>query len=97
MASKKEFKKDVNFLTNEILMRGMIHLEFFGEKNSNQVFEIMNDAVTKRNDYISRINYRLKDKSAKEVKSHFKLIYDDLLKSTHGLLEKIDSLDIEIN
>lgn len=96
MASKKEFKKDVNFLTNEIVMRGMIHLEFFGDKNSEQVFEIMNTAVDSRNDYISRINDRLSGKNAKEVKSHFKLIYDDLLRSTHDLLERIDNLDIEV-
>ncbi|NOU60879.1 hypothetical protein [Marinifilum caeruleilacunae] len=96
MASKKEFKKDVNFLTNEIVMRGMIHLEFFGEKNSEQIFEIMNKAVESRNDYISRINDRLSGKNAKEVKAHFKLIYDDLLKSTHNLLEEIDGLDITV-
>ena len=96
MASKKEFKKDVNFLTNEIVMRGMVHLEFFGEKNSEKVFEIMNDAVHSRNKYIARINQRLKDKNPQEIKAHFRSIYDDLLKSTHDLLEKIDGLDIEI-
>ncbi|MDQ2180054.1 hypothetical protein [Marinifilum sp. D714] len=96
MASKKEFKKDVNFLTNEIVMRGMIHLEFFGDKNSDQIFEIMNSAVSSRNDYIARINDRLTGKNAKEIKAHFKSIYDDLLKSTHDLLEKIDGLDIQV-
>jgi hypothetical protein len=96
MASKKEFKKDVNFLTNEIVMRGMVHLEFFGEKNSDQIFEIMNEAVNSRNEYIARINNRLKGKNKKEVKEHFKSIYDDLFKSTHDLLQKIDDLDITI-
>ncbi|MPQ47642.1 hypothetical protein GCQ56_11575 [Marinifilum sp. N1E240] len=96
MASKREFKKDVNFLTNEILMRGMIHLEFFGKKNSESVFEIMNEAVISRNNYISRINQNVNPKNTKEVKAHFKLIYDDLLNSTHDLLGKIDQLDIPV-
>lgn len=96
MASKREFKKDVNFLTNEILMRGMIHLEFFGSKNSEKVYSIMNEAAESRNGFISRINQKLKDKSPKEVKSHFKLIYDDLLKSTHDLLGEIDGIDIGV-
>jgi len=96
MASKREFKKDVNFLTNEILMRGMIHLEFFGKQNSETVFEIMNEAVVSRNNYVSRINQNVNAKTPKEVKSHFKLIYDDLLNSTHDLLGKIDQLDIPV-
>ncbi len=96
MASKKEFKKDVNFLTNEILMRGMIHLEFFGEENRADIFAIINDAVAARNDYIQRINQRQTNKSKKEVRIHFRAIYDDLLQSTHSLLERIDQLDIPI-
>ncbi|RUT78257.1 hypothetical protein [Ancylomarina longa] len=96
MASKREFKKDVNFLTNEILMRGMIYLEFFGSKNSDSVYQIMSDAAIARNNYISRINSKLSDKTAKEVKSHFKSIYDDLYKSTHDLLDRVDDLDMAV-
>ncbi len=96
MASKKEFKKDVNFLTNEILMRGMIHLEFFGEDNRADVFAIINDAIAARNDYIQRINQRQTQKTKKEIQTHYRAIYDDLLQSTHNLLERIDQLDIPI-
>ncbi len=96
MASKRELKKDVNFLTNEILMRGMIHLEFFGEENKDDIFAIINDAVAVRNDYIQRINQRQTNKSKAEVKTHYRAIYDDLLQSTHNLLERIDKLDISI-
>ncbi|MCZ4693908.1 hypothetical protein DWB61_03635 [Ancylomarina euxinus] len=93
MASRRNFKKDVNFLTNEIFMRSIIHLEFFGKRNSDEVYNIMNEAADARNNYIARINQKV-DKKA-DIKSHFKLIYDDLLKSTHELLEKIDNLDID--
>ncbi|WP_372640246.1 hypothetical protein [Ancylomarina sp.] len=93
MASRRDFKKDVNFLTNEIFMRSIIHLEFFGKRNSDEVYNIMNEAADARNNYVARINQKI-DKKA-DIKPHFKLIYDDLLKSTHDLLEKIDNLDIE--
>lgn len=96
MASKKEFKKDVNFLTNEIVMRGMIHLEFFGRENAQEVYEIMNEAVAARNQYIIRINKRFKKKSGESVKKHFKALYDDLLNSTHDLLQKVDQLKIPV-
>jgi hypothetical protein len=96
MASKKEFKKDVNFLTNEIVMRGIIHLEFFGRDNAQEVYEIMNEAVKVRNDYIVRINQRFKKKVGNNVKNHFKSLYDDLLSSTHDLLQKIDELKIPV-
>lgn len=96
MASRRNFKKDINFLTNEILTRGIIHLNFFGRENSNDVYEIMNEAASSRNNYIARVNKKLNDKSAKEIKSYYKSIYDDLLNSTHELLGKIDNLDIGI-
>jgi len=93
MASRRDFKKDVNFLTNEIFMRSIIHLEFFGKRNADDVYSIMNEAADSRNNYIARINQKL-DKKA-DIKPHFKLIYDDLLKSTHDLLDRIDNLDID--
>ena len=93
MASRRDFKKDVNFLTNEILMRSIIHLEFFGKRNADDVYSIMNEAADARNNYIARINQKV-DKKA-DIKPHFKLVYDDLLNSTHDLLEKIDNLDID--
>ena len=93
MASRRDFKKDVNFLTNEIFMRSIIHLEFFGKRNADNVYSIMNEAADTRNNYIARINQKVDNKA--DVKPHFKAIYDDLLKSTHDLLEKIDNLDIE--
>lgn len=96
MASRRNFKKDINFLTNEILTRGIIHLNFFGRENSKDVYEIMNEAASSRNNYIARVNQKLNDKSAKEIKSYYKSIYDDLLNSTHELLGKIDNLDIGI-
>lgn len=93
MTSRRNFKKDVNFLTNEIFMRGMIHLEFFGKRNADEVYSIMNEAAEVRNDYIARINQKIETKAG--IKPHFKAIYDDLLNTTHNLLEKIDNLDIE--
>ncbi len=93
MTSRRDFKKDVNFLTNEIFMRSIIHLEFFGKRNADEVYSIMNEAADSRNNYVARINQKI-DKKA-DIKPHFKTIYDDLLNSTHELLEKIDNLDID--
>ena len=93
MASRRDFKKDVNFLTNEIFMRSVIHIEFFGKRNADEVYSIMNEAADARNNYIARINQKLENKT--ETKTHYKAIYDELLDSTYNLLEKIDNLDIE--
>lgn len=96
MGSRRNFKKDINFLTNEILTRGIIHLNFFGRENSKEVYEIMNEAAASRNNYIARLNQNLTGKTSKEIKDFHKVIYDDLLNSTHDLLGKIDNLDIGI-
>ncbi|WP_372753936.1 hypothetical protein [Labilibaculum sp.] len=93
MASRRNFKKDINFLTNEILMRGMIHLNFFDRTKSEEVYVLMNEAAAARNNYIARVNEKLSGKTANEIKSHYKSIYDDLLNSTHKLLGEIDQLE----
>lgn len=93
MASRRNFKKDINFLTNEILMRGMIHLNFFEGNKSEKVYGLMNEAALSRNNYITRVNENLRGKSAKEIKSYYKSIYDDLLTSTHKLLGEMDQLE----
>jgi len=95
MASKKEFKKDVNFLTYEIIFRGYIHMDFFGDRNAEEVYDIIGEAIVSHNDYIARINKRVSKMDSKEVKIHFKSIYNDLYKSTHNLLNRLDNLDIE--
>ncbi len=94
MASRRNFKKDINFLTNEILMRGIIHVDFFGNKNSEEVYAIMNEAASLRNNYIARVNEKTSAKSSLETKTHFKTVYDELLKSTHDLLDRIDNLNV---
>lgn len=94
MASKKNFKKDINFLTSEIITRCYIHLDYFCGENQEPVYDIMKQAVDAHNDYISRLNAKISDKSKKEVKKYFNAIYDDLLKSTDSLLETIDNLDV---
>ncbi len=94
MASRRNFKKDINFLTNEILMRGIIHVDFFGNKNSEEVYAIMDEAASLRNNYIARINEKTSAKSSLEAKTHFKTVYDELLKSTHDLLGRIDNLNV---
>lgn len=96
MASKRNFKKDINFLTNEILTRGIIHLNFFGKSKSEEIYAVMNEAAMSRNNYVARVNEKTSGKSAQEIKVHFKGIYDDLLKTTHDLLERIDKVDIGI-
>ncbi|PKQ61714.1 hypothetical protein BZG02_14920 [Labilibaculum filiforme] len=93
MASRRNFKKDINFLTNEILTRGIIHLNFFGREKSEELYMVMNEAAASRNEYIARVNQKSSGKSAKEIKTHYKSIYDDLLNSTYDLLGKIDNLD----
>ncbi len=70
MASRRDFKKDVNFLTNEIFMRSMIHLEFFGKRNSDDVYKIMNEAADARNNYVARINQKIDKKIRPKIACH---------------------------
>lgn len=94
MASIKEFKKDINFLTSEVITRCYIHMEYFCGDDKDAVYVIMQEAVDAHNEYLNRLNAKLTGKSKSEIKKHFNSIYEDLLKSTYAFLESLDKLNV---
>ncbi len=92
MANKREIKKDVDFLVGEVISDCYTFLLINGEKNRDNVIEIIGSIVEKRNDLINRVNNQDKTFDTKQVKAHYKAINNDLLAAIDESFTKLSKL-----
>jgi len=79
MAKKRNVKKDIEFLTFEVVADCFSALELYPDRKNQEIYDIISDAVKAGNDLMDRVHQKnIGDKKA--VKLHFKNIYIDLLK-----------------
>jgi len=70
MASKRELKKDIDYLTYEVVADCYTYMHMYPEKNRDEVMQIINDTIAVRNDLIERVNHP----DAKDDKKRIKRI-----------------------
>lgn len=90
MAKKRNVKKDIEYLTYEVLNDCFLAIDTNPEKHKDEILKIIGDAVTKRNELIKKVNDRKVEK--KQIKKHFNAIYDDIMKSTDANFSRLSSL-----
>ena len=79
MAKKRNVKKDIEYLTFEVVADCFAALELYPDRKNQEIYDIISDAVKSGNDLMDRVNQKnIGDKKA--VKQHFRSIYTDLLK-----------------
>lgn len=91
MASLRNIKKDINFLTYEVISDCYTFMYLHPDKKADNAEKIIHKMVEVRNDLIHRIN-NIQSKDKKEVKLHFKSIYDDLLKEVDVCFKSLSEL-----
>ncbi len=91
MANKRNLKKDINYLTSEILSDCYAHLYLFPDKNDDKIMEIISKAITSRNDFISRINNPKLEK--KTTKKYFNELIEEVITNSNNLIDEIQKLN----
>jgi len=79
MAKKRNVKKDIEFLTYEILNDCFLSIDTHPTRNKDEITKLISETIAKRNELIQRVNDRKVEK--KDINKHFKSIYSDLMKS----------------
>ncbi len=73
MASIKILKKDVNYITNEIIIECFTFDYLFPDKNKEEIAKIVSDTVIFRNDTLKAINSTT-NSSSEPIKNQIKNI-----------------------
>ena len=94
MAKKRNVKKDIAYLTYEIIADSFAALELYPDRKPEEILNIIDDAVKNSNDLMDRVNQKnIGDKKA--VKKHFQKIYEDLIKGSDEQFSKLSKLITE--
>jgi len=93
MASRKELKKDIEFLVSEVVSECYTYMYFHPEKNQEKIVEIIGEIIGIRNDLITRVNHPDGKDNPKLVRAHFNTITKDLKEKVIASLDKIGKLE----
>jgi hypothetical protein len=89
MASKRLLKKDINYLTFDLLAECFTYQFFHKDLKPEMVDEVASSILDNRNDLVARINHVDGKENPKLVKAHFRKIREDFSKSVE-MLDKLD-------
>lgn len=91
MASVRRLKKDIDYLVSEVVADCYTFTYFHPAKEA-QAIDIINEAITLRQDLISRANTPDGKDNKKIVKAYYKAIWKELLEKVDGMFNKISEL-----
>lgn len=92
MANRRELKKDLNWLTHEVITDCMIYLEMNPEKEEEPIAQIINNLLIKRNEALIKINMPTTKMAKNEVKAMYKTVIGDFLGITNGCFEELSKI-----
>lgn len=91
MASVRRLKKDVDYLVSEVVADCYTFAYFHPEKQAN-VVDIINEAITLRNELYTRANNPDGKDNKKIVKAYYKAIWKELFEKVDGMFRKVSEL-----
>lgn len=93
MASRKELKKDINFLTGEIIDTCLMHyyLKQGDEQARKTIDALMEEAVSLRNDLIYKINHPGEELKGSELKGYYSELMKEMVEKTDQVFEKLSA------
>ncbi len=91
MASKKNIKKDINYLTYEVVSDCYTFMYLHPDKSKGKAEKIIEDIIKTREELIARVN-KIEVKDKKEIKQHFNKIYEDILNKTDESFTELSKL-----
>lgn len=90
MASIRKLKKNLNYLTQELINECLVYQYFNKEADQEKVAQVLAGIIENHNDLIYRIHHCNVKSDKKKVKEYFRNIINDFDKSI-ALLDKLAS------
>jgi hypothetical protein len=92
MASIRVLKKDIDSIIFEVISDCFIHAGLHPDNKTDEVSDIISEAVNLRNDLIHRVNNCEGKSDPKVLRAHFKAVKNDLITGADTLFDKLSSL-----
>lgn len=92
MANRRSLKKDLNWLTEEVISDCLIYMDFNQVKDEKPLAAIINQIIVKRDELIGKINKPTTKMEAREVKKMYNEMVKDLFETTNNCFESLSKL-----
>ncbi|MEE4114717.1 MAG: hypothetical protein V2I37_01035 [Marinilabiliaceae bacterium] len=92
MASIKDLKKDIDYLIYEVISDCFTVMSVQAGEKSDEVAEIVSDAVKLRNDLFSRVKHPGGKEDPKIMKDFYRKLRFDLIEGVDSLFERLSKL-----
>jgi len=95
MANRKELKKDINFLTEEIIETCLLHYYFKKDDPTRieQIDNIIDEAISLRNQLIHQLNNPAQDLNGKSLRSYYQDLLAKMMEGADTAFDKLGRLD----
>jgi hypothetical protein len=90
MANRRDIKKDINFLSKQVINECFSFMEYSPVQNQENLLEILHDAEIIRRNLLYKVNHPPED--AKNLKNYYKNVIDELYELNIELIERINSI-----
>jgi hypothetical protein len=92
MASIKNLKKDIDYLFFELISDCFLFTSLHSGEKRNQVQDLIEAAVTMRNEFIDRANHPDGKDNPALVKAFYSALHRELLETVDSYFEKLSQL-----
>jgi len=92
MAKIKDIKKDISYLTEQLLLDSLEVSEVADESNKQKVLDIIIEIASFHNELIGRVNHPDGKDNPKLIKAYYSKIITDLLEGSDKIYEKLNKL-----
>ncbi len=92
MASRKVLKRDIDFLTSELLSDCVLYVDLYPQHETEPVTEIINNVLMKKQEVFSKINTPTSKVERKAVKENYKAIISEMMTAVNEGYEKLSKL-----
>jgi hypothetical protein len=92
MASKKNLKKDISFLVDEVLGTCLMHKELNPNKNQEEIDNIIAEILIFREEILNKVNNPQLSEAHKNLRTYYRSLYQDLIRKVNESFDKINAL-----
>lgn len=92
MAKLRLIKRDIAYLTGEVISNCYLALYFQGEEAQTQVEELILKSVALHNSLIERANHPAEKNNPRLVRKHYATLRADLLSGVDGLFNDLSKV-----
>ena len=92
MASRKVLKRDIDYMTSELLSDCVLYVDLYPAQPTEPVTEIINNVLLKKQEVFSKINTPTSKMEKKAVKENYKGYISEMLTTINEGYERLSKL-----